>query len=240
MKTEKILLVDDEVGILQMLEIVLKKEGYRNISTALSAKETLTSIQNETFDIIVLDVMLPDQDGFELCREIRHYTNAPILFLTARSSDLDKLTGLGIGGDDYITKPFNPLEVVARINAHIRRLKLSISLQQENQANTIFEYDKFIIYQQEGRLVVNDETIPCTAKEFELLVFLCKHPYRIFTAEQLYQQVWGSSFLGDVKTVVIHISKLRKRIENDAKNPQYIVNIRGLGYKFIPHNKRSQ
>ena len=224
-----------------MLEIVLKKEGYRNISTALSAKETLTSIHNETFDIIVLDVMLPDQDGFELCREIRHYTNARILFLTARSSDLDKLTGLGIGGDDYITKPFNPLEVVAQINAHIRkRLKLSISLQQENQANTIFEYDKFIIYQQEGRLVVNDETIPCTAKEFELLVFLCKHPYRIFTAEQLYQQVWDSSFLGDVKTVVIHISKLRKRIENDAKNPQYIVNIRGLGYKFIPHNKRSQ
>lgn len=240
MKAERILLVDDEVGILQMLEIVLKKEGYINISTATSAKSAVASIRNDSFDIIVLDVMLPDQDGFELCREIRNYTNAPILFVTARSSDLDKLTGLGIGGDDYITKPFNPLEVVARINAHIRRQKLAFPLQQEKQTKVIFEYKNFTVYQQEGRLVVNEETIACTAKEFELLVFLCKHPHRIFTAEQLYEQVWNSSFLGDVKTVVMHISKLRKRIESDVKNPQYIVNIRGLGYKFIPQNKGLQ
>ncbi|WP_459501354.1 response regulator transcription factor [Bacillus sp. C1] len=235
MRTEKILLVDDEQGILDMLVLTLRKENFTHITTAINGAETLNFIKSHPFDIILLDVMLPDIDGFELCRQIRNYTNTPILFVTARSSDLDKLTGLGIGGDDYITKPFNPLEVAARINVQLRRQ----SMIQENRydENSNLHFQSFSIYPSEGLITVNGKSVHCTAKELELLTFLCKHPNRIFTAEQLYEQVWGLTSIGDDKTVVMHISKLRKKIEADPKAPKYIINLRGIGYKFIPDAK---
>lgn len=235
MRTEKILLIDDEQGILDMLVLTLKKENFIHITTAINGRETLNLIKNHSFDIILLDVMLPDIDGFELCRQIRNYTNTPILFVTARSSDLDKLTGLGIGGDDYITKPFNPLEVAARINVQLRRQRMLLDHQQVGNSNLHFQ--SFSLYPSEGRMTVHEKTVHCTAKELELLTFLCTHPNRIFTAEQLYEQVWGFSSMGDDKTVVMHISKLRKKIEVDPRSPQYIINLRGIGYKFIPHTK---
>ncbi|WJE54363.1 response regulator transcription factor [Bacillus cereus] len=238
MRTEKILLVDDEQGILDMLVLTLKKENFIHITTALNGAETLNLIKIRSFDIILLDVMLPDIDGFELCRQIRNYTNTPILFVTARSSDLDKLTGLGIGGDDYITKPFNPLEVAARINVQLRRQNM---LQENhNEENLNLHFESFSLYPSEGLITVNEEPVHCTAKELELLTFLCTHPNRIFTAEQLYEQVWGLTSMGDDKTVVMHISKLRKKIEEDPKSPTYIVNLRGIGYKFIPLTKEQQ
>ncbi|PDY47893.1 response regulator transcription factor [Bacillus pseudomycoides] len=238
MRTENILLVDDEQGILDMLVLTLKKENFIHVTTALNGSETLNLVKNHPFDIILLDVMLPDIDGFELCRQIRNYTNTPILFVTARSSDLDKLTGLGIGGDDYITKPFNPLEVAARINVQLRRQSMLLNNRQAEHSNLHFE--SFSLYPSEGLITVNGESVHCTAKELELLTFLCTHPNRIFTAEQLYEQVWGLTSMGDDKTVVMHISKLRKKIEEDPKSPTYIVNLRGIGYKFIPHTKEQQ
>lgn len=235
MRNERILLVDDEEGILNMLKILLEKEGFREISLATTGAEAVSIIQSSSFDLIVLDVMLPDTDGFELCRKLRHYTNIPILFVTARSSDLDKLMGLGIGGDDYITKPFNPLEVIARIHVQLRRQKIfRESVQQEPIK---WDFGSFVIYKDEGRLSVEGKQVHCTAKEFELLTFLCSHPNRIYTAGQLYENVWGLSLMGDEKTVVIHISKLRKKIEADPKNPKFIVNLRGIGYKFTPPNR---
>lgn len=234
MKNEKILLVDDEQGILEIIEILLQKEGYHRIKKAMTGQEALRSVQTESHDLIVLDVMLPDMDGFQLCGQIRQYTQVPILFVTARSGDLDKLTGLGIGGDDYITKPFNPLEVVARIQAQLRRQNIYKEL--VSPEPSISDYGTIQIYKDEGRIVVRGEDIHPTAKEFELLVFLCSRPHRIFTASQLYEHVWQTDYLGDDKTVVMHISNLRRKIETDPKQPKMIVNIRGIGYKFVPPN----
>lgn len=239
MRTEKILLVDDEQGILDIFELLLRKEGFREIKTAITGEQALSVVKHLKLDLILLDVSLPDIDGFQLCSQIRLYTQIPILFVTARSSDLDKLTGLGIGGDDYITKPFNPLEVMARIHAQLRRQNI-YKEPTSIESTTVWDYGSLIIYQDEGRILINGQGISHTAKEFELLIFLCSHPNRIYTTSQLYENVWGYSYIGDEKTVVMHISKLRKKIEANPKKPQIIVNLRGLGYKFVPPNRGEQ
>lgn len=182
-------------------------------------------------DVIVLDVMLPDNDGFEVCRQMRLYTDAPILFLTARDTDLDKLMGFGIGGDDYITKPFNPLEVVARMKARMKYRKVSTVAMKPTLRTLDFGY--FRLELESGVLFVEDKQVECPAREWLLLVFLCKHPNRIFSVRQLYEAIWSEAYLGDEKTVVIHISRLRKKIEPDPKHPQFLINVRGLGYKMM-------
>lgn len=231
MRLQKILIIDDEPGIVKMLETMLRKEGYASISSAFTGREAMEKVSSQVYDLIVLDVMLPDTDGFKLCPKIRQHTAVPILFLTARSSDLDKLTGLGIGGDDYITKPFNPLEVVARINVQFRRQE-----QYKNawQSKDIYRFGSVVIDRKAAQLWVNGKEIPCPAKEFELLLFLADHPNQVFTAGQLYEHVWGYDTIGDEKTVAIHIMRLRKKIERDAKYPSLIVNLRGIGYKLVP------
>lgn len=237
LRNEPILLVDDEQGILTMLETLLKKEGFHQIVTAATGREALRLVETASFDLIVLDVMLPDIDGFELCQQIRKHTTIPILFLTARSGNLDKLMGLGIGGDDYITKPFYPLEVVARIQVQLRRQQMYRSFPQQNPH--IFDFGLFVVNKSAAQLIVHGTDIPCPAKEFELLLYFCEHPNQVFTALQLYEQVWGTALLGDEKTVVIHISRLRKKLEANPAEPKIIVNLRGLGYKFIPPGKGS-
>lgn len=231
MRSQKILLVDDEPGIIQMLETILRKEGYTSISSAFTGEEVKKKISHNQYDLIVLDVMLPDTDGFQLCQEIRQQTNIPILFLTARSGDLDKLTGLGIGGDDYITKPFNPLEVVARINVQFRRQE---QYQNAEQTPDIYHFGSIIIDRKSAQLRVEGKEVACPAKEFELLLFLVDHPNQVFTAGQLYEKVWGYDSIGDEKTVSIHIMRLRKKIEQNVKQPSLIVTLRGIGYKFVP------
>jgi DNA-binding response OmpR family regulator len=176
--------------------------------------------------------MLPDMDGFSLCVELRKIVNSPILFLTARSSDLDKLQGLYLGGDDYVTKPFNPMEVIARIQAHLRRSSLYTS--DVLSAEEMYRYDTFTVNRATGQLIVGNVDTSCPAKELELLLYFCKHPNRVFTAQQLYEQVWGTMVLGDEKTVVVHISRLRKKLEADPSEPKLIVTLRGIGYKFVP------
>ncbi|ANY71175.1 DNA-binding response regulator [Paenibacillus ihbetae] len=232
MRSEAILLVDDEEGILVMLENLLRKEGFIDIVKAGSAVEALNAVQARRFDMIVLDVMLPDMDGFSLCTEMRKTITTPVLFLTARSSDLDKLRGLFLGADDYVTKPFNPLEVIARIQAHLRRSMIVES--HHKYAEELYQFKTFTVNRSTGQLIINQKDTPCPAKEFELLLYFCKHPNRVFTAQQLYEQIWGMMVHGDEKTVVIHISRLRKKLEVDPANPKIIVTLRGIGYKFVP------
>ncbi|MEH6945086.1 response regulator transcription factor [Bacillus sp. JJ722] len=235
MRNEHILLVDDEKGILTMLKTLLEKEGFKRIVTATTGEEAMLQVESASFDLVVLDVMLPDTDGFALCQQIRRHTSVPILFLTARSGDFDKLTGLGIGGDDYITKPFYPLEVVARIQAHLRRQNLYKSPTQLKP--DILDFGLFVVNKSAAQLIVNGIDTPCPAKEFELLLFLCEHPNQVFTALQLYEKVWGMALLGDEKTVVIHISRLRKKLEANPSDPKLIVNLRNIGYKFVSPQK---
>ncbi|BFH70977.1 transcriptional regulatory protein YvrH [Paenibacillus dendritiformis] len=234
MESAHILAVDDEIGILKLLEITLRKENFTHIDTVSTGKGALERIKEKAYDMILLDIMLSDISGFELCTEMRKHTNAPIIFISARSTDFDKLTGLGIGGDDYITKPFNPLEVVARIKAILRRQRL---VEHSHQQNTVYDYGYFAFHPDSATLTVKHQPVDCTAKELELLHFFCRHPNHIFTTAQLYERVWGNEVFGEEKTVTIHISKLRKKLGDDTRKPKIIVNLRGIGYKFIPPNE---
>lgn len=235
MERTKLLLVDDEPAIVHMLELVLRKEGFRLIEHASTGSDAIRICRRFQPDFIVLDVMLPDLEGFEVCRQLRMTTDAPVLFLTARSSDLDKLTGFGIGGDDYVTKPFNPLEVAARIKAQLRRRQAHLApLQDRTADDPPYDFGRFLLYEQAGQLIVDDAPVVCPAKEFQLLLFLCKRPNRIFSRSQLYELVWGEESLSDDNTVIVHIRRLREKIEADPGNPQLLVTVRGLGYKLVP------
>jgi DNA-binding response OmpR family regulator len=230
---ECILLVDDEIGILEMLEIILKKEGFRNIKKAQSGNEASQMIREFNPRLIVLDVMLPDVNGLEFCMELRKTTDIPVLFLTAKTSDYDKLTGFAMGGDDYITKPFNPMEVVARIKVQLKHQHMYSQTEHVN----ILEFEDFSINKDSCEVKQGGDVLEFTALEYSLLLYFAEHPNRIFTTAQLYENVWGQINLGDEKTVVMHISRIRKKIEPEADKVKYIQNIRGLGYKFIPHKK---
>ncbi|MCV4231030.1 response regulator transcription factor [Virgibacillus sp. LDC1] len=232
----RLLLVDDETGLLDMLNYLLTKEGFKDVTFATTAQEALDCVHAMNFDLIVLDIMLPDLDGFELCRRLREVTSVPILFLTARTLDMDKIMGLTIGGDDYITKPFNPLEVVARIKAQLRRKNMS---DRKKTNNEVYDFGAFQLYKQEGRLMVNRQEINCPAKEFELLLFLCENPNQIFSVSHLYERIWGMESFGEENTVMVHIRRLRQKIEINPNDPKWIVNIRGMGYKLLSSPKGS-
>jgi len=223
---ESILIIEDEVGLIKMLKRLLEKEGFQEIYQAESGYEALETIKRSMVDLILLDVMLPDINGFELCQKIRDISDAPIIFLTARTTDMDKLTGFSVGGDDYITKPFNPLEVAARIKAILHRQKKALS-----KLRNIFQTDYFTLYFDQAKLVVNGEEIRLPAMEFQLLKFMCQNPNQVLSVDQLYENVWGDyNAVGKENTVMVHISRLRQKIERDPKNPRYIKNVRGLGY----------
>jgi DNA-binding response OmpR family regulator len=230
---QTILLVDDEAGILDMLELILNKEGFHHIKKAQTGKQALEFIREYSPNLILLDIMLPDISGLELCMQIRKETEAPILFVTAKTSDYDKIVGFAMGADDYITKPFNPMEVVARIKVQFKHQKNNSS---QKELSTL-EFKDFQINKDSCEVKLKDQIVDFTATEYSLLLFFTEHPNRIFTVSQLYEQVWGAMMLGDEKTVVMHISKIRKKIEPDSSQPKYIQNMRGLGYKFIPHKK---
>lgn len=229
MKDAQLLIVDDEQAILHMLTTILKKEEFKHIDTASTAEEALALCQIKRYDLVFLDVMLPGRSGFEICPLIRETTDATIFFLTARSTDLDKLSGFALGADDYITKPFNPLEVVARVKAHLRRHTGRIS----NTSQTIYQYGKIHVNTVSGEVTVKDRTVELPAQVYQLLLFFCKHPNQLFSKSQLYEKVWGEEFLGEDNTVMVHIRKLREKIEDNPSNPVHIMTVRGLGYKFV-------
>ncbi|PFK29730.1 DNA-binding response regulator [Bacillus cereus] len=226
-----ILLIDDETAILQLLTTILQKEGFSHITTATSAEEALLLVEQKHFDLMILDVMLPGQSGFDICPIIRQKTDCPIFFLTAKSSDLDKVSGFLYGADDYITKPFNPLEVVARMKAQLRR-----HMKQTPQAikEYTLSFGRVQIDKHAAELQVDGEIVECSAQLFQLLLFFCEHPNYVFSKEEIYEKVWGApAYNGDDNTVMVHIRKLREKIELDPSSPKYIKTIRGLGYKFV-------
>lgn len=233
MKEAKILLVDDEEAILQMIEMIMKKEGFKNIYTATTGKEALNIVKSTNLDYIILDVMLPDINGFDLCKQIRSYTDVHILFLTAKVNDYDVLTGFDSGGDDYVTKPFNPLEIVARMKAHLKR-HLSQKEQASHAKRMIYDFGYFIVDEAAGELIVNNEVVSCPPQVFLLLVYFCKHENQVLSKEQLFNAVWGDDYLdADHNTVMVHIRRIRERIEPDPGNPIFLLTVRGLGYKLV-------
>lgn len=233
MKQAHILLVDDEQSILQMVEMVMQKEGFQNIHKATTGHEALQIVKATPLDYIVLDVMLPDANGFDLCKKIREYTDVHILFLTAKVTDFDVLTGFESGGDDYVTKPFNPLEIIARMKAHLKRMdnnKISI---QRSHNKKIHVFDHFTVDEEAGELIVEGEPVSVPAQVFLLLIYFCKHINQVLSKEQLFASVWGYDHMADDNTVMVHVRRIRERIEPNPSDPIYLLTVRGLGYKLV-------
>ena len=233
---KKILLVDDEEDILDVLETVLTKEGFQNIHKVATGLEAVQKAKQLNPDVIILDIMLPDIDGYEVCRQIREFTYAPILFLSAKADDVDKLLGLGMGGDDYITKPFSPKEVAFRIKAQFRRMGYSKQLDTA-QPKTVLSFGHIEINPTRGEVTKASEMVSLTALEYHLLLLFVDHPNQILSKETLTEKVWGNSFEGNDNALMVHIHHLRQKIETDPSKPVHILTQRGLGYKFNPENK---
>ena len=229
-----VMLVDDEPDILDLLEKSLILEGFNNITkigNGLSAVETCKKIQP---DIIVLDVMLPDIDGYEVCKQIREFSHCPILFLSAKNDELDKILGLAVGGDDYVTKPFSPKEIAYRVKAQLRRLEYKQSPMQ----NDSIKIGELMIDTDGCRVIKKDKEIELTAREFEILKHLAENIGRVISRERLYETVWGEDSFGCDNTIMVHIRHLREKVEENPTLPSYIITVKGLGYKMVnPYEK---
>lgn len=225
----KILVAEDEMDIRNLLKLNLEQEGYF-VFAVKDGCEAWEVLQRESIDLAILDVMMPRLDGFNLLRKIREISTIPVLFLTARGDDMDKVLGLGMGADDYLVKPFSMAELLARVGAQLRR-KNEYSSQKKIKpvqiayGNLVLDKDSCCIYK-------NGKPRELNAKEYKLLEYLMENPARVFTKKQLYRAVWDEEAYYDDNTIMVHISHLRNKIENDPKNPEYIKTIRGIGYKF--------
>jgi two-component system, OmpR family, response regulator VicR len=226
MSNELVLVVDDEKTLVKALSFNLEKEGFR-VEQAYDGEEALQKVFDLKPDIVVLDLMLPELDGFEVCRRIRKKLDIPIIMLTARSEDIDKVLGLELGADDYLTKPFNSRELVARIKAILRRSTL-----REEEAKKLIQIGNLQIDLLQHRVRLGEVDINLTTKEFALLSFLAAKAGNVYSREQLLEQVWGYDYYGDVRTVDVHIRHLREKIERDPGNPELILTIWGTGYKI--------
>lgn len=230
---KKILVVDDEQSIVTLLEFNLQKAGFEVIKTG-DGPTAVTLAETEKPDLIVLDIMLPGMDGMEVCKKLRmEKINTPILMLTAKDEEFDKILGLELGADDYMTKPFSPREVVARVKAILRR-----SGQQQEQKSAgasdeqVITIGQLVIYPEKYEVIFGGNKLELTPKEFELLQYMASYPGRVMTRDQLLNAVWNYDFVGDSRIVDVHISHLREKIEEDTKQPKYIKTVRGLGYKL--------
>jgi two-component system response regulator VicR len=229
MKTYKILVVDDEVDIVDFIDDYLTGEGYEVIK-AYDGVEALDKMRQNLPDLVVLDIMLPGLDGFEVCKQIRTESTVPILMVTAKDSDVDKIVGLEIGADDYIPKPFNPRELVARVKAILRRTYRQ-DYQPHSQTVTI-KYKDLSIDTERRRATIGNRMLKLTMKEFDLLLFLVRNPGHVYSRDHLLDFVWGQDSFVGARTVDVHIRRLREQIETDASQPQYIKTVWGVGYKF--------
>jgi len=233
MAETKVLVVEDDASIADIISLYLRREGIA-VSHASDGLSGLNMAQEGRWDLIILDVMLPGQDGFEICRRLRFGgIDSPILFLTARTDDIDQVLGLGLGADDYITKPFSPAALAARVKANLRRYR---ELTNPQSALKVLNFGELSINTESCEVLCRGQLVTLTAKEYELLCFFTAHPGRVLTREQLFNQVWGQLSIGDDDTVTVHIRRLREKIEKSPSQPQYIVTVRGLGYKFIGAN----
>ena len=224
---KNILIVEDEKPIAEIIKFNLEKEGYRT-SVAYDGEDGLHKAITLNPDLILLDVMLPKLDGFQVCREIRKTLTVPILMLTAKEEEVDKVLGFEMGADDYITKPFGMRELLARVKANLRRTDVDI----DNKTKGIFSINGITIDFAKYEVRKNDEVIDLTLREFELLKFLAVQAEQVFTREQLLRQVWGYEYYGDIRTVDVTVRRLREKIEDDSGTPEYIMTKRGVGYYF--------
>ncbi len=224
----KILVVDDERPIVDILKFNLEKEGF-SVLTADNGLSALDFALTQNPDLILLDIMLPKMDGFDVCRKIREKSNVPIIMITARDEEVDKVLGLELGADDYITKPFSVRELIARVKANMRRVSTDAPSDNDDKISVD---ENFIINTTQYEAVKNGVVLDLTLREYELLKFLVTQPNRIFTREALLSSVWGYEFYGDVRTVDVTVRRLREKIEDDSSNPKYILTKRGVGYYF--------
>jgi DNA-binding response OmpR family regulator len=232
---EKILVVDDEVSLQETVAYSLKKEGYI-VEIAGDGNKGLELARSSKPDLVILDIMLPGMDGFEVCRTLRHETNIPILMLTARDDEIDRVVGLEVGADDYLAKPFSMRELIARVKALLRRVRL---MREEADTNTqegfqpkLMTFGNLVIDMTRREVRLNGEVVPCKPKEYELLTFMGQHKGRVLTRELILERVWGWGFVGDSRTVDVHIRWLREKIEDVPDKPQRIITVRGAGYRF--------
>ena len=228
--TKKILLVDDEPELRKLVIDILSDDGFTNIIDSGTVQTGLIFSRQEKPDLAILDVMLPDGDGFSLMKKLRAFTNIPVIFLTAKDEAADKLAGLGLGADDYITKPFSVTEVLARIKANIRRSTQYVSGSAKQQ--TILQKGGLSMNLNDYSVTQNGNKIELTAKEFEILKLLLQNQGKVYTKEQIYSLVWNDAYFGDENAVNVHISRLRNKIEKNPREPQYIITVWGIGYKF--------
>ena len=227
--SKRILIVEDEESIADLEKDYLELSGFE-VEVANDGETGLRRGLAVEFDLIILDLMLPGVDGFEICRQIRGQKNTPIIMVSAKKDDIDKIRGLGLGADDYMTKPFSPSELVARVKAHLARYERLIG--STAQKNDIIEIRGLKIDKTARRVYLNGEEKVFTTKEFDLLTFLAGHPNRVFTKEELFNKIWDMESLGDIATVTVHIKKIREKIEVNTAKPQYIETIWGVGYRF--------
>lgn len=225
----KVLIIEDEVAIADLEKDYLELSGFR-VEIENNGNQGLARALSEEFDMFILDLMLPGVDGFEICKKIRENKNIPILMVSAKKDDIDKIRGLGLGADDYITKPFSPSELVARVKAHLSRYERLIN--SSVQENDVIEIRGLKIDKTARRVWVNEEEKQFTTKEFDLLTFLAQNPNRVFSKEELFSQIWDLESVGDIATVTVHIKKIREKIELSTTKPQYIETIWGVGYRF--------
>ncbi|MDO4313454.1 MAG: response regulator transcription factor [Eubacteriales bacterium] len=225
----KILIVEDEVAIADLEKDYLELSGF-DVEVANDGLIGLQKAMEEDYNLVILDLMLPGIDGFEICRKIRSEKNTPIIMVSAKKDDIDKIRGLGLGADDYMTKPFSPSELVARVKAHLARYERLIGSAAE--VNKVIEIRGLKIDTTARRVWVNGEERAFTTKEFDLLTFLASHPNHVYTKDELFSEIWDMESIGDIATVTVHIKKIREKIEMDTSNPQYIETIWGVGYRF--------
>ena len=224
----RILIIEDEEAIADLEKDYLELSGFE-VKICNTGDEGLQTALREEFDLIVLDLMLPGLDGFEVCKKIREEKNIPIIMVSAKKEDIDKIRGLGMGADDYMTKPFSPSELVARVKAHLARYDRLVG--SSNKNNDVIEIRGIRIDKTARRVIVDGEEKAFTGKEFDLLTFLAEHPNHVYTKEELFREIWDMDSIGDIATVTVHIKKIREKIEFDSAKPQYIETIWGVGYR---------
>ena len=225
----KILIVEDEVAIADLEKDYLELSGF-DVEVANDGLIGYQKAMEEDYNLVILDLMLPGMDGFEICRKLREEKNTPIIMVSAKKDDIDKIRGLGLGADDYMTKPFSPSELVARGKAHLSRYERLIGSAAE--VNKVIEIRGLKIDTTARRVWVNGQEKAFTTKEFDLLTFLASHPNHVYTKDELFSEIWDMESIGDIATVTVHIKKIREKIEMDTSNPQYIETIWGVGYRF--------
>ncbi len=227
--SKKILTIEDDISIAELEKDYLEIAGFE-VGIENSGETGLLLALEKEFDLILLDIMLPGVDGFEICRQIREKKNTPVLMVSAKKEEIDKIRGLGLGADDYITKPFSPSELVARVKAHLKRYERLVNTQ--TPQNDIVEIRGLKIDKTARRVFLNGEEKIFTTKEFDLLTFLAEHPNRVYTKDELFKEIWDMESVGDIATVTVHIKKIREKIEFSTSKPQYIETIWGVGYRF--------